>query len=402
MADIGIGFGKFMEGMMGGYQFGRQIKKDKREDAELAEQDALKQKQKDAVQAAKDARAKDIQGKVIPLEKLGGFGYGDQFYSTEEDAVKAAESEAKPFMDYYMKVSAPRIRDTLLESGDVQGAEIWDKWISDKRVQKGVESWSKAVIAAQRNDVDGFAKNLVEAYNNEDYFGDGIRAEGYKVLKKDGKPSGIELTVVDQKGNKTTQTFNNLEEVYQMGMQFMSPENVAQYARDQVTAAQQARAEAAKTQAEYNKEIALEDYRQQGRIQLEDRRSDNNIREQQAQQGTKGSKAVAEADAMAQALRSTGMSEEQVGQLYPQLLGVYRASQSPRDRLQAIYEGLESSRIDPEWQRMSAEQKMQEAKKLMDAQEQILMQNDGSGASTQKQGRKIPMFGPNGQYYVGG
>ena len=79
------------------------------------------------------------------------------------DAAKQAQqadittgAPAKPLMDYYMKVAAPRVRDAYLQNGDVQTAKVWNDWIRSDGVQKGMASWAGAVRAAQQGDHDGY------------------------------------------------------------------------------------------------------------------------------------------------------------------------------------------------------------------------------------------------------
>lgn len=380
-ANFGIGVGALADGLVKGMQIGRGIKQARKERA-------LEEASTQAFDAAKQAQQADIQ----------------------------TGAEAKPLMDYYMKVAAPRVRDSYLQNGDIQAAKTWGDWIKNDQVQKGMASWAAGVRAAQQGDHEGFLKHFTDAYNNNGYFDDGVQAVGSKVLKDDkGNVNGFEVTLRGKDGKDNVQRFDNIEDVYRTGLTFMSPEKVFEYGMGQIKAASEARAKLAEEDRKFNRDVQLEGVRQGGRVQLLDAQQQNALERQNNQSNLNLAEAeakksmgigdkndpVAKANAMAQALLSQGWSAEQVKAAYPRLLGVERASQSPRDRLMGAVELL--TKTDPNFMDMTEEQKVASAQRLLDAQDKILMQNLPSAGSQQpapQQGRGLPMWGPNGQYFI--
>lgn len=385
-AAFGIGVNQFADGLQRGMSMRENI--DKRN-----KQKQLDQASSDAFDAAKQAQQADI----------------------------TTGAEAKPLMDYYMKVAAPRVRDAYLQNGDIQTAKVWGDWIKSDGVQKGMASWASAVRSAQQGDHAGFLKNYLDAYNNSGYYDDGLQAVGSKQLTNDnGETTGFEITFKDKKGKETTQKFEDMEQIYSAGLTLMSPEKVFEQGMSQLKTAQELRIKEAERKQKLQDDITLEGAKQGGKYQLEAYKNnlginrDNNqatnqmLIEQNKVKTGGGNDPVSKAQALSAALvNNAGWTPDQVKAAYPMLLGIYRKSASPQDEVRQAVTVL--SQTNPKWDRMKPDDQKLAVQNFVVQMRDItnnLTQQSAPG-TTQPQtmpqgstGRGIPMFGPNGPYYI--
>lgn len=160
-------------------------------------------------------------------------------------AMPGGEDDHVPdFMSFYRDVAAPKIRDRYLATGRPEAAATFEKWVADEGRKAGMEAWSKGVQAAARGDEGAFLDHMIDAYNADAYFDDGydiVRSKSGFIRGKDGNPTGAEITFRDQRTGKTSkQTFNDIGDIYEMGIQFLAPESVFEYGSKQIEAAAKA------------------------------------------------------------------------------------------------------------------------------------------------------------------
>jgi hypothetical protein len=387
-ATLGIGVNQFADGLQRGMSLRENI--DKR-----IKQKQLDQASSDAFDAAKQAQQADI----------------------------TAGAEAKPLMDYYMKVAAPKVRDAYLQNGDIQTAKVWGDWIKSDGVQKGMASWASAVRSAQQGDHAGFLKNYLDAYNNSGYYDDGLQAVGSKTLTGDnGEATGFEITFKDKKGKETTQRFDDMEQIYTAGLMLMSPEKVFEQGMNQLNAAQAIRVKEAERKQKLQDNITLEGVKQGGRYQLEGYKSDlgmnrdnnkatNQIKVNEANVAAGGASSndpVVKAKSLAEALvKNAGWTEQQVSSAYPMLLGIYRKPASPQDEVRQAVTVL--SQTNPKWDRMKDEDQKLAVQnfvvQMRDITNNLNQQKSDQGARHTAapqggHGRGLPMWGPDGKYFI--
>lgn len=163
----------------------------------------------------------------------------------------AAEASQGPesFIQRYREVAVPKIVEHYLGKGDLERATAFQKWADDGATADGMKAWAKGVQAAAAGDEDGFLDNMVGAYNATGYFDD-----GYQVVRKDsgftrdesGTITGARLTFKNQQtGAISSRVFEDVEDIYRMGVNFLSPEAVFEYGQEQLAAAGEAQAKEA-------------------------------------------------------------------------------------------------------------------------------------------------------------
>lgn len=156
---------------------------------------------------------------------------------------RAAEDD---FLEEYRKVGVPQIIEHFLKTGKVDQAKAFQTWVDDEGVKEGQRAWAKGVQAAQMGDEEGFFDHLTDAYNSTDYFDDGFEAvrEESGITKDDkGNVTGAYITYRDQEtGEKKRIDYDEIEDLYRMGIQFLSPEAVFEHGMEQVAKADEIRA----------------------------------------------------------------------------------------------------------------------------------------------------------------
>lgn len=169
---------------------------------------------------------------------------------------KEIDTTVGTFMDYYRTEAVPRIVEHYLSTGQMDKAQQFQQWADDQTVKEGMQSWARAVQSAAAGDENGFLKNIVRAYNTQGYFDDGysIVGKGSGFIKdKSGNITGAKLVFRnDETGETETRTFEDIGDIYQMGVMFLSPEQVFEYGTKQLQAAGEAR------QAEIEHQRAIE------------------------------------------------------------------------------------------------------------------------------------------------
>ncbi len=273
---LGVGLGAFLGGVQQGVGSYQTI------------QDAIGKQRvrtatRDAAAAATTAREGEVnaalQGGLQAPTAEGGapsWNIGGQTYGTEAEARRAAERQAGSFYDHYMREGAPRVVQTMLENGQVDQAEAFQKRLQDAQVQRGIRSWAGAARAASMGDADGFRRHMVEAYNNEGYFRDGNTVTASRLLKgDDGNVEGMELTIRGRNGEERTQTFRGMADLYRTGIGFLAPERALAFGMQELQQADRTRAQIAQEDRRFGRQVQMlgvqDAYRQSGENRAETR-----------------------------------------------------------------------------------------------------------------------------------
>jgi len=152
----------------------------------------------------------------------------------------------RSFMAHYRDVAAPKVVDHYLSTGRVAEAEAFQAWIDDSATKAGMESWAKGVFAASRGDDEAFMSHMMDAYDSAGYYDDGYtidRKESGFIRNDEGGIIGAKITLRDRAGQVSVQEFDGIEDIYQFGINFLSPEAVFEQAMQAVAGADAARAE---------------------------------------------------------------------------------------------------------------------------------------------------------------
>lgn len=159
-----------------------------------------------------------------------------------------ARTYDEEFIEAYREEQVPKIVRYYLSKGDTASADSFQKWASDGATQQGMRAWGRAVASATVGDEDGFLDNLVEAYNTAGYYDDGlsvIRDRSGFIRGDEGSITGAFITYRDDAtGEEGTQRFENISDLYRLGVNFLSPEAVFEQGMEMVKAADEAAAEA--------------------------------------------------------------------------------------------------------------------------------------------------------------
>lgn len=397
MANLGVGIGAFLGGMNQGMQAYETFEsaRDRKRMRGIASE---------GTEQAKADREADI-GKAISVGSAEQDGMtvptyqvGNKSYKNEEEARGAAEKDVGTFMDYYAKTVLPKYQQHWMETGEVQKAQALDKWMQDENVKKGAKAWAEAVRSFNVGDSEGFKNNLMRAYNQQGYFDDGMTATKIDdVLNDKGQLLGYAITFKDADGKETTQNYDG-DDVARMGLQALAPDQVLSHGLDQIKQRDAMRMALAKEERGLNRDLIKAEAQNDAKMdqlrygsQL--RREEN--REKEVNDGA--GKKVAQADAIAKALRANGADDETVRAVYPQLLGVERASRSAKDRLDGYIDSM--AKADLDFSALPAAEQVARATKLMEEIDKASRvqatpaQSRATTASTQVQsGRGVPVL----------
>lgn len=366
MAGFGIGFGAFAQGLTGGLQAGLKLGKQFKE-----------AKTRNATEGAiKEAKAdydKDIADKV--LTQAGQQpGIGEPFDA--EGAAKKAREE-NPFMDFLYQKKLPQITGALVEAGDLDGAEKWRKWGADAKERKFMEGFGKVLggWAAGRSsgDYTPFADQAVKLLNGGNY---GLSAKSYDFVKDgDGNTTGLTFHLKDKDGKTFDHTFNSIDEAAQFISAQASPTSRFKQWQSEQEAAIKLKTEQGKAAIGLGKDVALEGVKQKGRLELQDRKADDDLR-RDAVKAKSGTIKDQQTDEYVMGLLKTrGFGDEEVNRYVAQkYLGGYRKGKSPQEFAQQLVIDLSK---DPMIEDKSPEGIKAQARALMD----IARELGGDGAT---------------------
>lgn len=135
------------------------------------------------------------------------------------------------FIEDYAKNQVPKIVKFYLGRGEMDKAEAYQKWADDTLVKEAMKDWASAVHAATIGDDEGFIDGIVGAYNAKGYFDDGFEivreASGIQRDEATGAITGAQVTFKDsQTGKVFTQEFSGSDDLYRLGVDMLSPEQV--------------------------------------------------------------------------------------------------------------------------------------------------------------------------------
>ncbi|AXF51454.1 virion structural protein [Erwinia phage Pavtok] len=371
MADFGIGLGAFLNGVSNGAKVYSDI------------QDAKsKQKLRNAQMAEFDQSQQDKQQ------------YRQMSQQGMADAKANTDGQIDSVMNYYMENTAPKLQQHWMATGDVTKAEAFGKWIQDSNVQSGMRHSAGMMRAAMTGDADGFAKNLVAAYNQPGYFDDGYEATAAKVVRDDkGNAAGMEIKLRNQQtGEETTHNFNSMEDVYKLARSFGSPESVFNQGMSELKAANDARSQMAKEGRDWNRTVAtkqldhgytVQDKATDREFQLE--RDNNSSQLRRAEEAAKlktgaGSSKVRDAQATISMLKENGWSDADVKSNLPSILGIENRSRPISSRIDDYVKMMGAN--DPKFLRLSQDEQISQARQYIQKVDSQSANGGGAGLPT--------------------
>lgn len=247
-ANLGVGLGAAVSGFGQGIQLGRTIKG-------IRNERQIENVTREGMAEARAQRDQQVNG-LIQTQDMGGgaqqFSVNGQAFTNRQDAQRAAERQVGTTLDYFNRTVAPRIREAYIQQGNMDMAQRWDQYTQNQQTQRGMRSFVQALRARAMGDDEGALKHMIEAYNNDGYFGDGYRISGYEPIRDGDRVVGYRGTFEGPDGRRTTQDFRrgDLAALVNMGIGMLSPDQAFATTLAQQQAADKARAEAAAKVAE--------------------------------------------------------------------------------------------------------------------------------------------------------
>ncbi|MHC4272031.1 MAG: hypothetical protein ACYST2_06955, partial [Planctomycetota bacterium] len=226
--------------------------------------------------------------------------------------------------------------DFYAKKGDVEKAEQWDKWASDRTQQKNFNDWAEAKKASDVGDWDKVANYVLKQYENID---DGVEVLSHSPKKdKKGNIVGYQVKLKGDSGKEYEQTVDN-DYFANVALPYLSAQNQFEIHNQKNTAANIAaaknKATAQEGDLEFNRALALEGVKQQGRVDIETAKST-----------LRSNEAKAELDNQVSLMRQAGYSDDFLNKAIPSLLGLnigpgstgspYRKGPSPEEMAYAM------------------------------------------------------------------
>lgn len=178
------------------------------------------------------------------------------------DSPSERQVKARTFMQVYRAEAVPEIVNHYLKRGDIDRAKAFDAWAKSEDTKDGMEAWAKGVHAATAGDEEGFLDHMIDAYNADGYYDDGyeIDRKGSGFTKSpDGTIIGGRLTLRDKRTGATrVQTFDDTEDLWEMGVNQLSPESVFETGLAQVESARAFEKTQAEEELKHQRAIELE------------------------------------------------------------------------------------------------------------------------------------------------
>lgn len=171
---------------------------------------------------------------------------------------RQVEASANTWVDEYRETGVPHIVEQLLRRGMVQEAQAYQDWASGERTEAGMRDYARAAMGAATGDFDLFAGSIIDLYNNEDYYGDGLtinRDNSDFIRDSDGNILGAEITFEDSDGNEFTRRWESLNELVDEALHIFSPERAFELQLARGDAAAQSQADAITADSERDMEF---------------------------------------------------------------------------------------------------------------------------------------------------
>lgn len=290
MVSFGIGLGSFVQGMGQGMQLGNQIKG--------AIDDAkIRKIERAGSQEATAAREKDILGAIRTSSDAQGqpsYSVGDQTVSSMEDARKLAEKQVGGVMDYYRTTTIPKLIQGYIDIGKPEQAERLQTWMDGQESNAITKDWASAARLAMIGDQNGAMKGFGKLYERlqpgakflgtEDiteptYEERTLPKTGEKIRVETGsRPVGVRLKLRGPDGADVSHDFTSSEDLFNTAMFTLSPAKFALRALDEVQTARKARAEARAEAAKEERQFGRDIQKERFKAVLDDQRDERQFR----------------------------------------------------------------------------------------------------------------------------
>lgn len=161
------------------------------------------------------------------------------FDASWADALEAAgEGDTAAVIEGWLASGAPEVVKSYIEAGDIAGAEAFTKFVNSETGRRGIEEWSRMLVAAENGDWEAFGRSLKNAYNLRGYLEDGAEVGAITDIPgPDGKAAGVRVEIKEADGSTREVVFDDPSDLVRLGAGLLSPENAFELMRDRDKAA---------------------------------------------------------------------------------------------------------------------------------------------------------------------
>jgi len=383
MANFGIGLGAFLSGVANGANAYANIKdlasRSKLRDAQVAdmeEQRAEKQQYRSILkqngEAATAARNQDINNQISTGTDAAGqptYSVAGKSYANQAEATAAAEGQVGGFLDYWKKTAAPKLQQHWVESGDIEKAQNFGKWLEDSNVQEGMKNWANMARSFQVGDREGFLTNLNKTLTTSGYYdGAAQPIEATEKTNDKGQLTGYTVKFRDKAtGKESTQDFDS-DEIQKLAVTGLSPSQVYSLGVEDARAAKAARAAAIEKQDKRQWEVQTEDRKQQNTLESQANQSQLRMAEESEKKrlgiGDGSKDPLVKAKATEAYLREKGYSDDYIKKNAPALVGIQNQNKPRSSRIDDFIK-LQTEN-DRAFSKLPLDQKIERANQYID------------------------------------
>jgi|GEM_PF-4225261 len=172
----------------------------------------------------------------------------------EGERMRRADQVAGSWMEEYAKTGAPYVAEQLARRGMLAEAKDYQAWIESEDTKRGMESYGRAAYFASQGDMEGFGDSVMDLYNNEGYFGDGMTlVKDQSQFEKDdqGNITGAEVVFRDGDGNEFVQRWETMDEMVMDALNMLNPEKAFETRIEQMGKAAEIRTDAVEREADF-------------------------------------------------------------------------------------------------------------------------------------------------------
>lgn len=182
----------------------------------------------------------------------------------DTEARRFDQRTSDAFFENYREIAVPQIREQLLREGLIEEATAFQTWVDTETTREGVRLYGMAAAAAARGDADAFAEYVVQMYDNNDYFGNGLTVdqENSQFFRdpETGDVYGAQVAFTNEAGETFVETYEGMTEMFEDILTLTAPQEAWELEKARMEARPdraQAAADAAKAESDqYREDVA--------------------------------------------------------------------------------------------------------------------------------------------------
>ncbi len=301
--------------------------------------------------------------------------------------IDSGQTDVGDLDSYYQKEAIPTIKNHFMETGDVQKANMWEKWNDQEKTKANVKKYTSLITAYRNGDTDTVLKGIKDLYNDNDYIQDGYKAKNVTIDKdKDGNQTGYTVEYEDSEGKTRKQSYTG-DDMIEQALTQLDPMKAFQSHLERRDAADKVQGELMKISAQHDSKKVLQDRKFKQDIAEIDRRAEDQIRVKNATGKNSANSMQAKFAAFSQVMGGLGFSKEDIKKYAPVILGGEAKHKSAADQIQSYINVMNSKTLGNEdWNALSDDEKLKKAAEQVRKMNEIAYDgesdtggNDGKG-----------------------